>query len=347
MKISTRPAVPYAIMLNILSDVERVNKEGHMTIPSARHTVVPHLWYDTQAKEAAEFYCSIFPDSKITNLTVLHDTPSGDCDVVSFELAGHPFMAISAGPMFTFNPSISFLVNFDPSRDPDARQHLDETWEKLSVGGTALMAIDAYSFSSRYGWIQDKYGLSWQLMLTNPDGEARPFIIPSLLFVGAVCGKAEEACDFYLSVFSSAPVSSPGRSRTKRGTLVRYPSGMEPDREGTIMFTDFMIGSEWFAAMDSAHGHTFAFNEAVSLLVQCETQEEIDHYWTLLSAVPEAEQCGWLKDRFGVSWQVTSNTMQEMMRTGTRAQIDRLTQAFLPMKKIDIAALKNALGKSL
>ncbi|MDZ7291372.1 MAG: VOC family protein [candidate division KSB1 bacterium] len=298
--------------------------------------IVPHLWYDKEAKEAAEFYCSIFPDSKVTNITTLHDTPSGECDVVSFELSGQPFMAISAGPLFKFNPSVSFFVNFDPSRDKNARQNLDATWEKLSNGGMALMPLDKYPFSERYGWVQDKYGLSWQLILTNPDGEERPFIVPSLLFVGAVCGKAEEATDFYLSVFRNS----------KRGIIARYPKGMEPDKEGTIMFTDFMIENQWFAAMDSAHEHKFAFNEAISFIVSCDTQQEIDYYWEKLSAVPEAEQCGWLKDKYGLSWQITPAVLQEMMRDGTQEQIARVTQAFLKMKKFDLAELQKAYGRA-
>ena len=129
-----------------------------------KHKITPHLWYDTEAKEAAEFYCSLFPDSKITNLTTLHDTPSGDCDVVSFQLSGQPFMAISAGPYFKFNPSVSFFLNFDPSRDKNARKNLDATWEKLSNGGSVLMELDKYPFSERYGWLQDKYGVSWQIV---------------------------------------------------------------------------------------------------------------------------------------------------------------------------------------
>jgi predicted 3-demethylubiquinone-9 3-methyltransferase (glyoxalase superfamily) len=298
----------------------------------SRQKITPHLWYDKEAREAAEFYCSIFPNSKIAFITTLHDTPSGDCDVVSFELSGQPFMAISAGPLFTFNPSVSFFVNFDPAKGNNARKSLDAMWEKLSQGGAALMPLDKYPFSERYGWIQDKYGLSWQLILSNPDGEERPFIVPSLMFVGVVCGKAEEASDFYLSVFKN----------TKRGITARYPKGLEPENEGTVMFTDFMIENQWFAAMDSAREHKFAFNEAVSLMVPCDTQEEIDHFWQKLSAVPEAERCGWLKDRYGLSWQVWPTAIGEMMRDGTRGQIDRVTQAFLRMKKFDIAALKKA-----
>src|SRR5687767_6218618 len=170
-----------------------------------KQKIVPHLWHDKEAKEASAFYASIFPDSKVTNITTLHDTPSGDCDVVWFEIRGQKFMAISAGPLFKFNPSVSFMVNFDPllfgsspSREKDAREKLDAVWEKLSAGGTVLMPIDKYPFSERYGWIQDKYGLSWQLILTDPKGEPRPAIVPFTMFVGKNYGKAEEAIRFYL-----------------------------------------------------------------------------------------------------------------------------------------------------
>jgi predicted 3-demethylubiquinone-9 3-methyltransferase (glyoxalase superfamily) len=194
------------------------------------------------------------------------------------------------------------------------------------------MPLQQYPFSQRYGWVQDRYGLSWQLILSNPEGEERPVIVPSLLFVGAVAGRAEEAINFYLSVFKDS----------KMGTIQRYSAGQEPDKEGTVMFADYMLFGQWFAAMDSAHKHDFAFNEAISFIVNCDDQEEIDYYWDKLSAVPEAEQCGWLKDRFGLSWQVAPTAMDEMMQSGTKEQIARLTQAFLKMKKFDIAELKKA-----
>jgi len=294
--------------------------------------ITPHLWFDKEAKDAAEFYASIFPNSKVTNVTTLHDTPSGDTDIVSFEIAGQQFMAISAGPLFKFNPSVSFFVNFDPSKDVDARKSIDSLWEKLSEGGTALMPLGKYPFSERYGWVQDKYGLTWQLILTDPEGEERPFIVPSIMFVGDVAGRAEEAINFYLSVFKDS----------KMGLISRYGKGQEPDKEGTVMFADFMLEGQRFAAMDSAHEHNFAFNEAISFLVQCDTQEEIDYYWEKLSAVPESEQCGWLKDKYGLSWQISSSALQEMMTKGTREQIDRVTQAFLPMKKFNVAELQKA-----
>jgi predicted 3-demethylubiquinone-9 3-methyltransferase (glyoxalase superfamily) len=297
--------------------------------------ITPHLWFDREAREAAEFYTSLFPGSRVTNVTTLHNTPSGDSEIVSFELAGQSFMAISAGPLFKFNPSVSFFLNFDPSRDEKARENLDAAWERLSQGGMALMPLDSYPFSQRFGWVKDRYGLSWQLILSDPDGEERPFIVPSLLFTGEVAGRAEEAINFYLSVFKDS----------KPGALVRYGPGQEPEQEGTVMFADFLLEGQWFAAMDSALEHEFGFNEAISFLVECDSQEEVDYYWEKLSAVPEAEQCGWLKDRFGLSWQISPVELQEMMEKGNREQIDRLTQTFLPMKKLDLAALRKAYEK--
>jgi len=297
-----------------------------------KQKIVPHLWFDTEAEEAANFYCSVFPDSRITNITTLYDTPSGDTDVVSFELGGYRFQAISAGPLFEFNPSISFMINFDPSQDDHERQGIDRVWDNLIEGGKALMPLDEYPFSKRYGWVQDRYGLTWQLIYTDPEGEKRPLIIPSLLFVGDVYGQAEEASDFYLSVFEGA----------RRGAIARYPAGMERDREGTVMFADFQLEGQWFAAMDSAREHSFGFNEAISFMVFCEDQQEIDSYWEKLSAVPEAEQSGWLKDRYGLSWQMVPAVMDKMMQDQDPQRLARVTEAFLRMKKFDVAALERA-----
>ena len=301
---------------------------------TTQQKITPHLWFDKEAVEAAQFYTSLLPNSQVIHISTIYDTPSGDCDIVSFSLAGQPFMAISAGPLLKFNPSISFMVNFDPAQDKEAGTRIDVVWAKLIDGGSALMPLDKYPFSERYGWVQDKYGLTWQLILTDPEGEIRPTIIPSLLFVGDVCGRAEEASDFYLSIFTDSA----------RGVLARYPAGMEPDQEGTIMFTDFKLCGQWFVAMDSAREHTFAFNEAISLIVKCDTQAEIDYYWEKLSAVAEAEHVGWCKDKFGVSWQIMPTIMDAMMQSGSQEQVARVTQAFLSMKKFDIAALQRVFG---
>ncbi len=294
--------------------------------------IIPHVWFDKEAKEAANFYAAVFPNSKVTHTAKITGTPSGDCDIVSFEVMGMSFQAISAGPYFKLNPSISFMVNFDPSQDSGARERIDEIWEKLAEGGIARMSIDTYPFSERYGWIEDKYGVSWQLILTKPEGQERPLIMPSIMFTGDRAGQAEEASDFYISIFKDAT----------RGAIARYQAGMEPDKEGTVMFTDFQLEGQWFVAMDSAHQHNFSVNEALSFMVNCETQAEIDYYWEKLSASPEAEQCGWLKDKYGVSWQIVPTAMNDMLGSGDPQKTARVTEAFLKMKKFDLAKLEEA-----
>ncbi|HYK87017.1 MAG TPA: VOC family protein [Ktedonobacteraceae bacterium] len=287
--------------------------------------ITPHLWFDKEAKEAAEFYTSLLPDSKVTDIITLHDTPSGDSELVSFVLANQPFMAISAGPFFKFNPSVSFHIRLK------TKEEVDAIWEKLSSGGNVLMPLAAYPFSERFGWVEDKYGLSWQVIYAG-NNEIKQTIMPALMFVGAVCGRTEEAVAFYTSVFQNAQTTF----------LTRYGKGAEPDKEGTVQYVAFTLEGLEFGAMDSAREHHFAFNEAISFLIPCKTQEEIDYYWEKLSADPQAEQCGWLKDKFGLSWQVWPTVIGEMMKNGTREQVDRITQAFLPMKKLDIATLQKA-----
>lgn len=284
--------------------------------------ITPHLWFDKEAKEAAGLYTSLFPKSEIVNVTTLRDTPSGDCDVVSFVLAGQDFQAISAGPLFTFNPSVSFRV------DCATKDEVDKLWESLIGGGEALMPLDTYPFSERYGWLQDRYGLSWQIMHTPAVGQK---IVPTLLFVGDVCGKAEDAMGLYTSVFENASV----------GDIDRYGADEEPEKEGTIRYVSFRLAGYDFAAMDSARDHNFSFNEAISIMVHCDTQDEIDSYWDKLSAVPESEQCGWLKDRYGVSWQIVPRAMDKMLQADEET-LARVTQAFLQMKKFDIKELEEA-----
>lgn len=287
--------------------------------------ITPHLWFDKEAVEAAELYSATFPDSKITDVTTITDTPSGDCDIVSFELLGQPFMAISAGPLFKFTPAISFLVRCQTTDQVDA------LWAKLSEGGSELMPLDSYPFSERYGWTTDRYGLSWQVM-HDSRGEIDQAIIPTLMYVGDVCGRAEEAIDHYTSVFPNSRI----------GYVDRYPAGSEPDEPGTVRHAYVSLDGYKLAVMDSAQEHDFGFNEAISLMVECRNQEEIDLYWSRLSAVPDAEQCGWLKDRFGLSWQVTPSALGDFLSRGTEEQIARVTQAFLQMKKFDFAELERA-----
>ncbi|HVF69269.1 MAG TPA: VOC family protein, partial [Xanthomonadales bacterium] len=302
--------------------------------------ITPSLWFDKNCEEAINFYISVFPNSKITHIQYYPEGSTephmqgmeGKVLTGIFELAGQRFMALDGGPIFKLNPSISFILNFDPSKRENAKEELTVLWKKLSEGGIARMPLQKYDFSELYGWTEDKYGVSWQLMLTDPSGEDRPFITPSLMFTQERAGKAEEAVDFYLSVFKNS----------KKGMVARYPAGMEHDKEGSIMFSDFMLENQWFAAMDSAQVHDFKFNEAVSLYVECEDQNEIDELWNKLTTAPEFEQCGWLKDKYGLSWQIIPKQLGELLSDPYKEKAGRVLQAMLQMKKIDIAGLQKA-----
>lgn len=287
------------------------------------------LWFNDQAEEAANFYVSIFENANILDTTPYlvetpSDKPTGSAMTVEFELEDHRFTALNGGPHFTPNPSISFFVNCD------TEEEVDRLWDQLSDGGTPLMPLDSYPFSDKYGWIQDKYGVSWQLILA--DGEAPQKIMPSLMFVGDNAGRAEKAIEFYASVFKD----------TKIKQIARYGGGQEPNEEGTVMYADFELEGQLFAVMNSAQDHDFNFNEGISLMVNCDTQEEIDYFWEKLSADPKAEQCGWLKDKFGVSWQIVPAEMNDMFRDGGTDNAKRAMEAMLQMKKLDIKKLKQA-----
>lgn len=289
--------------------------------------IVPHLWFDTQAKEAAKFYVALFgKNSMIKSITTLHETPSGGVDSVTFDLLGYSFMAISAGPHFTINPSISFFVQIEPVEE------VNRIWNELSEGGQVMMPLDSYPWSERYGWLQDRFGLTWQISLGDKKETGGQIITPSLMFTGDVYGRAEEAINHYINIFPNAGIDG----------ILRFGSDEAPDIEGNVKHAQFRIENQILMIMESAHDHQFNFNEAISLAVNCDTQQEIDNFWNKLSAVPNAEQCGWIKDKYGVSWQIVPRVLNEMISIGTKDQVDRVTKAFMPMKKLVISELEKA-----
>jgi predicted 3-demethylubiquinone-9 3-methyltransferase (glyoxalase superfamily) len=288
--------------------------------------IIPHLWFDKQAVEAAKWYVSLFEDSSIINIVTIPDTPSGDTELVDFQLANLRFSAISAGPYFKLNPSVSLMVACNTSEEVD-RLHTE-----LSSDGTELMPLGDYPFSKRYAWVQDRYGVNWQLMLVPNIEEHQQRIRPTLLFSGEVCGKAEEAINFYVSVFENS----------NKGFINYYAAGEAMDTRAKVNYAEINILGTQLIAMDHGFGADFTFNEAFSFMVLCDNQEEIDKYWDELSFVPEAEQCGWVKDQFGLSWQIVPANMNEMLAKGTKEEVKRVTEAFLKMKKFDLAALKKA-----
>ena len=291
------------------------------------------LWFNKDAEDVAKFYTSVFSHSKMAGTDINPiDTPSGKTGSVltaNFTIEGQSFMALNGGPEFKLNSSISFFIH------SDSPEELDELWHKLSEGGKVMMPLDKYFYSDKYGWIQDKFGLSWQLMLDNPNNEKRPRLMPCLLFVNEVYGKAEEAVHFYKSIFDD----------TKVGMIENFPGGMEPEQEGNIMYGDFMLADQWFAIMETARENQFDFNEALSFVVHCETQEEVDHYWGKLSGEGGKEiQCGWLKDKYGVTWQIVPDVLMRLLSGNDKEKSKRVMAAMMEMVKLDIKALEEAAG---
>ena len=287
--------------------------------------IIPHLWFDREARQAAEFYVSLFENSGIQNADILEGTPSGDVDTVSFTLAGQPFAAISAGPAFSLNESVSLMVACT------AAAEVDRLWAALQQGGTVWMPLDTYPFSAHYGWIRDRLGVHWQIMLVAGEQPAQR-IVPCLLFSGERTGAAEEAVRFYQTIFPGTSIE----------LISHYAPGEAPSPLAKANYIGFTVQGMQMVAMDNAMAEGQDFNEAFSFMVPCDTQEEIDRYWAALSAVPEAEACGWLKDRYGVSWQIVPTLLDQLMSEGTQEQTRRVMEAFLAMKKFDIRQLQAA-----
>ena len=276
--------------------------------------IYPCLWFDGKGKEAAEFYCTVFENSKITTDTGL---------VQLFELNGKKFMALNGGPMFKINPSVSFFVVCKTAEETEIK------WKQLSDGGMVMMALNSYPWSEKYGWCQDKYGVNWQLMMGKMENET---IVPAMMFTMNNSGRANEAIDFYTSVFPNS----------KTELIARYENG-EPDVEGYIKHARFSLDGVTVAIMDSSGPHNFTFSEGLSFVVDCKDQEEVDYYWNKLTADGGQESmCAWLKDKFGVSWQIVPAKLGELIGSPDKEKADRAIQAMLKMKKIIITDLQKA-----
>ena len=276
------------------------------------HEMIHSLWFDGKAHEAADFYKSIFPD-----FTAISENPLA----VNYRMVGRRFMHLNGGPGFPINSSISFFVNLEDEEE------IQQVWNKLSEGGQVLMPLNTYPWSPKYGWCADRYGVNWQLMKNHA---SRTAVLPALMFCQENSGKAEEAIHFYTSLFPNSSIIE----------LSRYEKG-EPDVEGNIKYAQFELNQLPFTAMDSSGPHAFTFSEGVSFIVTVDTQEEIDFYWnSLIGTKGSAGKCGWLKDAYGLSWQVVPSCLGKFMSNPATAP--KATYAFLQMSKFDIAALEKA-----
>lgn len=290
--------------------------------------ITPFLWFDDKAEEVVNFYMSIFKNSKIGSITrygeegaEVSGRPKGTVMTVTFQLDGQEFTALNGGPVFKFTEAISFFVNCETENE------VTEYFKKLSEGGQVLMPLNKYPFSEKYAFLKDKFGVAWQLMLSA----TQHHIAPCLLFVGKNLGNAEAAVRFYTTVFKHASVHH----------MLHYEKG-ESGQVGTVKHSSFLLEGQEFMAMDGAGPHTFTFNESISFVLNCETQQEVDELWEKLSKGGEKGRCGWLKDKYGLSWQVVPTVLGKMLQDKDAEKSKRVMKAVLQMDKLDIQRLQQA-----
>lgn len=277
------------------------------------NSIYPCIWSNNNAREMADFYCAVFPETKISE-----ENPV----VVTLEIFGQKLMLLNGGDNFKPNPSISLMYL------TTSLQEVESIYADLVDGGMALMPLDNYPFSEKYGWVEDKYGVSWQLY-TGKAEDIIQTIVPTLMFVGENNGKASEAASFYTSLFPNSAL---------RGAMHYGAESGEP--ETNVQHGEFLINNYLLMMMDSSIDHKFSFTEGVSLVVECDSQEEINRYWEEFTSNGGKEsQCGWLKDRFGMNWQIVPAQLAEWLK-----QSPKVMDEVLKMKKIDIEKLKNAIG---
>lgn len=280
--------------------------------------ITPFLWFDNQLEQAANFYVSIFKNSKIHSITYLNpEVQAGD-----FSLDGVDFQGMNAKPSAKINPSISFMVSCL------SVEEADEYWGKLSENANVLMEYGKYDFAEKYGWLEDKFGVSWQISV----GETKQKISPCLLFVKENFGRAEEAINLYTSLFQNSSI----------GLLSRYPDS-DTANAGKLNYGSFTLEGQEFIVMDSSMDHQFNFSEGISLYVDCKDQQEVDYLWeNLIKDGGEESQCGWLKDKFGISWQIIPRRLIELSNDKDPEKARRVGECMLGQKKIIIEELEKA-----
>lgn len=279
-----------------------------------KEQITPCLWFDNQAADAATLYCSVFANAKIVAQSPI---------ITAIDVSGQSFTLLNGGPMYQPNPSISFFYICEKSDE------IDRIWNAFSKEGSVMMPLDKYPWSEKYGWITDRYGISWQLALGKISDVGQK-ITPCLLLTGKQYGRADEAITHYSAIFKDPKVEG----------IRRYAAGESPDQEGHVKHAQIVLNGQRFMLRESATEHDFTFSEGVSLTIHCETQEEIDYYWEKLTESGQESMCGWLKDKFGVSWQITPTILNKIMSDPSKA--GKAAQAFMSMRKLNIEQIVQA-----
>jgi predicted 3-demethylubiquinone-9 3-methyltransferase (glyoxalase superfamily) len=287
-------------------------------------SITPNLWFDTNAEEAVNFYTSLFPNSKINSTSRFgkegfehHGMPEGTVMIIEFEMEGHKFTALNGGPVFKFNESISFFVYCESD------ERIEFLYKKLSKDGSINMPLDKYDWSEKYAWVKDKFGVSWQLDVDKINSPQK--IVPALLFVNDKVTKVKLAVDLYKNIFPNSKLifSTP------------YPGD-----ESNLLFAQFSLNGNLFNAMSGQGEHNFDFNEAVSFIIHCDSQDEVNYYWDKLTDEGSESMCGWLKDKFGVSWQVVPTEMFKYIGGSDKEKSSRAMNAMFQMKKLELETLR-------
>ncbi|PZD79429.1 VOC family protein [Mesonia sp. K7] len=278
--------------------------------------IYPCVWMNGTGEEAAKLYSEVFKNTK-----VVKNTPM----VKMLELDGQKLMLLDAGSPFKPNASLSFLV---ANKDEKETERLYKLLEKE---GEVLMPLDKYHFSEKYAWVEDKFGVNWQLY-TGEKGNTDQYFTPSLMFVNKNNGKAKEAIAFYTSVFPNSSVE---------GIMEQPEASDEP--KGNVAHAQFQLNDFTMAIMENSAAHDFDFNEGVSITVMTNDQKETDYYWKLLTENGgEESKCSWLKDKYGVSWQIVPKRLVELMNQENQEKAQKVMQAMMQMNKIIIEDIEKA-----
>ncbi len=280
--------------------------------------IFPCLWFNKNGNDAAQFYVETFGGA------ITADTQM----VINVDLFGQKLMLLNAGPQFEKNASISFMVLCE------TEEEVEKYWKNLVTDGIILMDLGEYPWSKKYGWVRDQFGVTWQVYLGEKQGDQK--IIPTLMFIHENNGKAQKAMEFYTGIFPDSHI----------GNVLKYGEGIGNESHeiaGNIQYADFELNGYTFFCMDNSYDHKFDFNEGISIVVMTDDQEETDHYWnSLIKEGGRESMCGWLKDQFGVSWQIVPKKLLELMNGEDREKGMKVMQAMMNMKKIIIAELENA-----
>ena len=290
--------------------------------------ITPFLWFDNQAEEAVNFYVSLFEKSKINNTMRYNEESAkasgreaGSVMTIGFELNGQNFAAINGGPIFKFNPSISFSINLE------TEEEVNKLWSSLIKSGSALMELGKYDWSEKYGWLQDKYGVSWQISIGQKES-LKNVIMPSMLFVGDNFGRAEDALNFYTSLFENSKI------------CVIVPAAKGENESGQkVLYSQCNLNGGELIIMENEFEHAFNFNEAISFVVNCKGQKEVDYFWNKFTEDGTESMCGWLKDKFGVSWQIVPEELHKALGNSDPGKAKKSMHAMLQMKNIIIGDL--------